>query len=118
MGLSKEQWEELCKPFHGVEIRKVRQGPDDPFWDYVLFVDGQEVWTDDMGRHEKEDMCLSRDLADFIHAIRTLAAERDGLRERLESAERQVKFLESEHRRLSDFGDKAVEALLEARDRK
>jgi len=73
MGLSQEQWDKLCALEHGVEIKEVDHGLYlGTCW--TLYVNGTEVWVD--GRSEPEDICLSRDLADFVYAIRRLAETR------------------------------------------
>lgn len=85
--MTSEEWAELCKLEHGVEIREC------PDWtgkestiENVLFVDGHEVWRDDPSHydlHPIEDLTLWRDLADFVWCIKTLAKERDEARAEL-----------------------------------
>jgi hypothetical protein len=79
MGFSSETWEEFCALNHGVEIKKVETAHDGAV--HALFVDGVEVYRDGLySSHEPEDMCLSRDLAVFVQAVRDLAVQRDALR--------------------------------------
>jgi len=55
-------------------------------------------------------------LAEIEQAKICNEVETTGLRERAESAERQVIFLTSEHERLNSWGDKAVDTLEELRE--
>lgn len=76
LGMTQDEWKEFIRPKDGVEIIELDDGN-------LLVVDGVNVWED--GSSEPEDICLSRDLQDFVRTIKKLAAERTALRSEVDS---------------------------------